>query len=109
MELRRRPGYWIWVGGPVPPGAAAMTLGRLVLVRRRAADDGVLLRHEEEHVGQWRRLGVPGFLALTIEVVCRIDVGASIRQTTSRLGCAPPGVRFRVRFRPSSGAATISS
>jgi hypothetical protein len=63
MEVRRRPGYWIWVGGPVPRGAAAMTLGRLVLVRRRVADDALLLRHEEEHVGQWRRAGVPGFLA----------------------------------------------
>ena len=63
MELERREGWWRWVGGPVPPGAAAITLGRLVIVRRRAAGDPHLLRHELVHVEQWRRLGVVGFLA----------------------------------------------
>lgn len=62
MELRRRDGYWLWVGGPVPRGAAAMTLGPVVLIRRRAADDAELLRHEEEHVRQWHRLGPVRFL-----------------------------------------------
>ena len=51
-----------WVGGPVPPGSDAITLGPLVIVRRRAANDARLLRHEEVHVRQWRRLGVVGFL-----------------------------------------------
>jgi hypothetical protein len=41
---------------------SAITLGRLVSVRERAAGDERLLRHELVHVGQWRRLGVPGFL-----------------------------------------------
>ena len=63
MELERREGWWRWVGGPVPPGAAAITLGRLIIVRHRAADDPHLLRHELVHVEQWRRLGVAGFLA----------------------------------------------
>ena len=51
-----------WVGGPVPPGSAAITLGPLVIVRARAARDERLLRHEHVHVLQWRRLGVVGFL-----------------------------------------------
>src|SRR5690606_31434529 len=31
--IDHRPGYRVWVGGPVPPGAAAWTLGSLVIVR----------------------------------------------------------------------------
>lgn len=53
---------WVWVGGPVPPGSAAITLGRLVIVRRRCAGDARLLRHELAHVRQWHELGVVGFL-----------------------------------------------
>ena len=52
----------MWVGGPVPRGAAAITLGRVVSVRRRFADDDRLLRHELVHVRQWRDLGVAEFL-----------------------------------------------
>lgn len=52
----------MWVGGPVPRGAAAITLGPLVSVRRRFAADDRLLRHELVHVRQWRQLGVIGFL-----------------------------------------------
>ena len=52
----------VWKGGPVPPGADAITLGSLVIVRRRSADDRRLMRHEEEHVRQWRELGLVGFL-----------------------------------------------
>jgi Domain of unknown function (DUF4157) len=62
VGLERHGDHWRWVGGPVPPGAAAITLGPLVCVRRRAADDTRLLRHELVHVEQWRRLGVVGFL-----------------------------------------------
>ena len=62
MGFERGDGHWRWVGGPVPPGAAAITLGRLVIVRRRAAGDAHLMRHELVHVAQWRRLGVTGFL-----------------------------------------------
>jgi hypothetical protein len=46
----------------VPPGSAAITLGRLIVVRRRAAGDPHLLRHELVHVEQWQRLGVVRFL-----------------------------------------------
>jgi hypothetical protein len=46
----------------VPPGAAAITLGRVVSVRRRFAFDERLLRHELVHVRQWRELGAIRFL-----------------------------------------------
>ena len=54
--------YRLWVGGPVPPGAAAWTLGSLVIVRRRSAANQHLLAHELEHVRQWRERGRIGFL-----------------------------------------------
>jgi hypothetical protein len=62
MAVERRDGYWLWVGGPVPPGASAITIGSVVSVRRRAADSPRLLRHELVHVAQWRSYGVAGFL-----------------------------------------------
>ena len=62
MRLRRRGDHWLLVGGPVPPGSAAITIGSVVSVRRRYADDPRLLRHEEEHVRQWRELGMVTFL-----------------------------------------------
>ena len=44
------------------PGADAMTLGRVVLVRRGHGDSSRLLAHELVHVEQWSRHGVLGFL-----------------------------------------------
>ena len=61
-RIERRPGYRLWIGGPVPPGADAWTLGSLVIVRRASADGVHLLAHELEHVRQWRELGVVAFL-----------------------------------------------
>lgn len=61
MRIERREGYWVVVG-PAAPGAAATTLGRVIFVRERAVGDERLLRHELEHVRQWRELGVLGFL-----------------------------------------------
>jgi hypothetical protein len=55
----------LWVGGPVPPGAAAITLGPLIIARRRVVEAPGwprLLRHEQVHVEQWARLGALGFL-----------------------------------------------
>ena len=60
--LLNRGDHWVWVGGPVPRGSSAITLGRVVIVRRAAASSARLLRHEHVHVQQWRRLGVVGFL-----------------------------------------------
>jgi len=62
VRLRRDGDHWLWVGGPVPPGADAITIGSVVSIRRAAAADGHLLRHEVEHVDQWRRLGIGRFL-----------------------------------------------
>jgi hypothetical protein len=50
------------VGGPVPPGASAITIGPVISVRRGAAGNQRLLRHELVHVRQWRELGFVGFL-----------------------------------------------
>jgi hypothetical protein len=61
VRVEQREGYRLWIGGPVPPGAAAVTLGSLVIVRRRAAGDADLLAHELVHVEQWRHHGVAGF------------------------------------------------
>jgi hypothetical protein len=52
----------VWVGGPVPPGADAITLGSLIIVRRSAAGDAHLMNHERVHVWQWHELGILGFL-----------------------------------------------
>ncbi|QXC61541.1 DUF4157 domain-containing protein [Aquihabitans sp. G128] len=61
-RIEQRPGYRLWVGGPVPHGADAWTLGSLVIVRARFADRTHLLTHELEHVRQWREQGPLGFL-----------------------------------------------
>ena len=44
------------------PGVGAMTLGRIILVRRGHAHDAALLAHELVHVRQWRELGAVRFL-----------------------------------------------
>lgn len=62
MGLERRDGYWLWVGGPVPPGYSGITIWSVISVRREVAGDDRLLRHELEHVRQWRRYGPLGFL-----------------------------------------------
>jgi hypothetical protein len=44
------------------PGVSAMTLGRVILLRRDHATDKALLAHELVHVRQWRELGAARFL-----------------------------------------------
>ncbi|MCU1362098.1 MAG: hypothetical protein JWN99_3387 [Ilumatobacteraceae bacterium] len=61
MPIEHRDGYRLWVGGPVPKGADAITFGSLVVVRSGFQDSPYLLRHEQVHVRQWRRHGVIGF------------------------------------------------
>jgi hypothetical protein len=61
----RNEDHWLWIGGPVPRGSAAITLGSLVVVRSEAAMSehfAELLRHERVHVSQWQELGVIRFL-----------------------------------------------
>jgi hypothetical protein len=62
--IERREGYTLWIGGPVPPGAAAITIGPVVSIRRARAEDERLVRHELVHVRQWRELGFFGFLRI---------------------------------------------
>jgi hypothetical protein len=64
VRVERGEGYTLLVGGPVPPGAAAITIGSLVSVRRGHERDERLLRHELVHVRQWAELGFVGFLWL---------------------------------------------
>jgi len=61
MRLERRDDFWLWVGGPVPPGSSGITIGSVVIVRARAAGSRYLLLHEGVHVRQWRERGVAGF------------------------------------------------
>ena len=62
MRLVRHEGAVLVVGGPVPPGADAMTLGRFVLVRKGHEQDEYLLAHELVHVRQYAERGVVRFL-----------------------------------------------
>jgi len=62
MRIEDRAGFRLWIGGPVPPGADAWTLGSLVIVRKRASGSEHLLAHELEHVRQYETLGFVGFL-----------------------------------------------
>lgn len=62
MRLEHHADHWRLIGGPVPPGYSAITVGCLVVVRERAAGDARLLRHEAAHVRQWRSLGAARFV-----------------------------------------------
>lgn len=57
MRIVRRNGYRVIEGGPVPPQAAAITLGKTVVVRQRFAADDALMAHELVHVRQFASLG----------------------------------------------------
>ena len=63
MRLERHADHWRLIGGPVPPGYAAITVGPVISVRRHRASDAALLRHELVHVLQWRALGAARFVA----------------------------------------------
>jgi Domain of unknown function (DUF4157) len=61
VRLERGEGY-VLVIGIAAPGATATTLGSVIFMRERGVGDGRLLRHELEHVRQWRELGALRFL-----------------------------------------------
>jgi len=71
LKLQRDGDHWLWTGGPVPPGADAITVGSVVSVRKAASADEHLLRHELVHVRQWRTLGLIGFLRRYLGSYCR--------------------------------------
>jgi hypothetical protein len=72
VHIQRGDGYWLWVGGPVPPGAEAITVGPIISIRRRSVGSERLLRHELVHVGQWRSQGAAGFLASYLGAYLRL-------------------------------------
>ncbi|CAA9267467.1 MAG: hypothetical protein AVDCRST_MAG50-3233 [uncultured Acidimicrobiales bacterium] len=87
----------------MPPGADAITLGSLIIVRQRCAGDRLLLEHERVHVRQWRRHGVVGFLVRYLGAYLRARLNghshgnAYLRipleveaEWTARRGMAPP-------------------
>jgi hypothetical protein len=71
LRIERHADHLLVVGGPVPPGAAAITIGPIVSVRERSAGNQRLIRHEVEHVRQWRRLGAIGFLRAYLRAYLR--------------------------------------
>ena len=62
MPFRRLGEATLWIGGPVPPGADAMTLGRLILVRKGHDSSATLIAHELVHVRQFEEQGFVPFL-----------------------------------------------
>jgi hypothetical protein len=62
MRLERRGSHVLLIGGPVPPGADAITIWRVISIRQSAAGSEYLLRHELVHIRQWKRYGIVGFL-----------------------------------------------
>ena len=62
MRVERRAGYRVVVGGPVPPQAAAITLGNTIFVRESQAGNQHLMAHELVHVRQFHELGPLRFL-----------------------------------------------
>lgn len=62
MPFERRDGYKLWIGGPVPPGASAITIGTVVSIRKGREHSAYLIRHERVHVRQWQEQGFFRFL-----------------------------------------------
>jgi len=63
MRIIRHEGAVLVVGGPLPPGADGLTIGRVVIVRKGHEHNRYLLAHEMVHVRQYRERGIPRFLA----------------------------------------------
>jgi len=106
MGIERRPGYRLWVGGPVPPGAAAWTLGSLVIVRRAWAGSAHLLRHELEHVRQYRDQGTARFLATYLRDYLRLRSRGWGHQAAYRR--LPAEVQAEWRARRALGIGVIA-
>jgi hypothetical protein len=78
---RKKPG-WQW----------AFTLGETVRYRYPDTGDLALRRHEEIHVEQYRRHGIPGFLWRYFVVEWRVPYRDKSFEVEARLGAtAPPG------------------
>jgi|GEM_PF-585844 len=75
MRVEKRNGYRVVVGGPVPPQAEAITLGKTILVRKRSSQHQGLLAHELVHVRQFGELGPIRFLARYVGSYLRLRLG----------------------------------
>ena len=75
MRVIRHEAAVLVVGGPLPPGADGLTIGRVVMVREGHEHSRYLLAHEMVHVRQYRELGIPRFLAgyLARYLLLRLD------------------------------------
>ena len=109
MALPKRcDGYWLWVGGPVPPGSIGITVGRLVCIRRSAARAdwfNSLLAHELVHVRQFGELGWSRFAARYFGSYVRFRLrGYSHSQSYVRI---PLEVEARVDARPAPTAPRV--
>jgi hypothetical protein len=104
-RIERRAGYRLWVGGPVPPGADAWTLGSLVIVRARHAGSEHLLAHEAEHVAQWREAGAAGFLRAYLGAYLRARLQGWGHDGAYRRIPAECRAEWRARRRLGLGAA----
>ena len=96
-SIERRPGYRLWVGGPVPPGADAWTLGSLVIVRRGHEASTHLLAHELEHVRQYRDLGFVAFLVAYLVAYLRLRLRGYPHQAAYRRIPAEVAAEWRAR------------
>lgn len=105
-RIERRPGYRLWVGGPVPPGAGAWTLGSLVIIRRRHAENTHLLTHELEHVQQYRDLGMARFLVRYLRAYGRWRVRLYSHAASYRRIPAEVSAEWRARRQLGLGAVS---
>lgn len=62
-RVRLDDGVTLLVGGPVPRGADAITVGSTIVVREGHENSRYLRAHELVHVRQWRELGRIRFAA----------------------------------------------
>ena len=103
MRLERHDGYWLLIG-IAAPGATATTLGPLILMREHRVGNARLLRHELEHVRQWREQGWSGFLR---RYLGRLPAVARCRAT--RTGGRTGASRTRSRPSGSPGGAEVTA
>ncbi len=76
MRVEKRDGYRVVVGGPVPPQADAITLGRTIIVRESSADHAGLMAHELVHVRQFAELGAARFFVRYVGSYLRFRLSA---------------------------------
>ena len=105
MRIERRPGAVVVVGGPVPPGADAITIGSVISVRAGHERSPYLMRHEAVHVRQWHRFGLVGFAARYLGLVR--EVAALPEGPLGRLPAHPVRDRGRLAGPPLAADATV--